>query len=272
MLAAAVIVFREVLEAALIIGIVLAATSGVANSRRWILAGIGAGLAGAGLLAASADAVSSALAGMGQEMFNAAVLLIAVTMLAWHNVWMASHGRDMARDMKAVGHAVSAGQRPLWVLAVVVGIAVLREGAETVLFLYGITASAEDGISSTALGGAIGVAAGMGVGGLLYAGLLAVPTRHLFGVTSWLITLLAAGMAAQAVAFLASAGLWDIASDPVWDSSWLLAENSVPGRLAHTLIGYVDRPSLSQLAAYGVTIAAIVALTHATKSRQNLGR
>lgn len=268
MLAAAVIVFREVLEAALIAGIVLAATRGVAGSRQWIAAGISAGIAGAALLAASADAVSSALAGMGQEVFNAAVLLVAVVMLAWHNVWMASHGRDMARDMKAVGHAVSTGSRPLWVLAVVVGVAVLREGAETVLFLFGVAASGGDGLADTILGGAAGLGAGIAVGGLLYAGLVAVPTRYLFGVTSWLITLLAAGMAAQAVAFLASAGLWDIASEPVWDSSWLLAENSLAGRLAHTLIGYVDRPSLSQLAVYGATIAAITGLTRLSAPRQ----
>ncbi|CAA7625607.1 High-affinity Fe2+/Pb2+ permease [Candidatus Terasakiella magnetica] len=261
MLAAAIIVFREVLEAALVIGIVLAATRTLQNSRRWISGGILAGLVGSALVALSADVLSEALSGMGQELFNAGVLLVAVVMLGWHTVWMSGHGREMAQEMKRLGHAVSAGSRPLSVLAVVVGVAVLREGAETVLFVFGVSASGEEGTVATALGCAVGFAAGAAMGGLLYAGLLAVPTRHLFSVTTWLVTLLAAGMAAQAVAFLAAAGVWDIASQPVWDSSWLLADSSLPGRVLHTLVGYVDRPSLSQLGAYGATILAITGLT-----------
>lgn len=267
MLAAAIIVFREVLEAALVTGIVLAATRGVAASRAWVGIGIASGLLGAALIAASADAIASALEGMGQEVFNAGVLLTAVVMLGWHNAWMARHGREMARDMKAVGRAVSAGDRPLWVLAVVVGLAVLREGAETVLFLFGVNASGGEGVMATAMGGLGGLAAGTAAGAMLYAGLSAVPTRHLFGVTSWLVTLLAAGMAAQAVAFLASAGLLDVASDPVWDTSWLLAEDSLVGRVLHTLVGYMDRPSLSQLAAYGATVAVILLLTRMAAPR-----
>ncbi|MGE5506362.1 MAG: FTR1 family iron permease [Actinomycetota bacterium] len=263
MLAAAVIVFREVLEAALVAGIMLAATRGVDRSRAWIAGGVAGGLLGALVLALSADALSQAVAGMGQELFNAAVLLVAVTMLAWHTVWMGRHGREMAAEMKAVGHAVSMGARPLSVLAVVVGVAVLREGAETVLFLFGITAAGSDGAMDTALGCALGLAAGVGVGALLYGGLLAIPTRHLFTVTTWLVTLLAAGMAAQAVNYLAAAGVLDVAADPLWDTSRLLAEDSIPGRLLHTLVGYVDRPSASQLAAYAATLVGITALSRA---------
>jgi high-affinity iron transporter len=262
MLASAVIVFREVLEAALIAGIMLAATRGVDRSRAWIAAGVAGGVAGALMLAASADALSQAAAGMGQELFNALILLVAVAMLAWHTVWMGRHGREIATEMKAVGHAVSMGTRPLSVLAVVVGVAVLREGAETVLFLFGITAAGDSGVD-TALGCGAGLVAGIGVGALLYAGLLAIPTRHLFAVTTWMVTLLAAGMAAQAVNYLAAAGILDFAADPLWDTSRLLSEDSIPGRLLHTLVGYVDRPSAAQLAAYAATLVGITALTRA---------
>jgi len=260
MIAAAVIVFREVLEAALIVGIVLAATKGVDSSRRWIVAGILGGLTGSAALAASADLLSQALAGMGQEMFNASILTAAVAMLGWHTIWMSSHGREMAAEMKTVGHAVSMGSRPLTILALVVGVAVLREGAETVLFVFGVSASGGEGAAATALGCALGLATGMAVGALLYAGLVAIPTRYLFTVTTWLVTLLAAGMAAQAVSYLAAAGLLDFATQPLWDTSALLAEDSIAGRLAHTLVGYVDRPSGSQLLAYAVTLAAITGL------------
>ena len=148
MLGALVIVFREVLEAGLIVGIVMAATRGVAGRGRWILIGIGAGVVGSAVVAAFAGVISEAFEGAGQELFNAGVLGAAVVMLMWHNAWMARHGREIADEMRRVGTAVSEGVKPLTALAIVVGLAVLREGSEVVLFLYGIMAS---GTSASAL-------------------------------------------------------------------------------------------------------------------------
>src|SRR5690242_10681816 len=140
MLGALVIVFREVLEAGLIVGIVMAATRGVAGRGRWIGIGIGGGVLGAAFVAFFAGAISQAFQGAGQELFNAAVLATAVVMLMWHNAWMARHGREIAAEMRNIGTAVSEGAKPLTALAIVVGVAVLREGSEVVLFLYGIMA------------------------------------------------------------------------------------------------------------------------------------
>src|SRR6516162_3764610 len=110
MLAAALIVFREVLEAGLIVGVVLAATEGVAGRGRWIAGGIGAGVLGAGLVALFAQQLSNAFAGSGQNAFNAAILIAAVLMLSWHVLWMSSHAREMVRDMKSLGAKVASGQ------------------------------------------------------------------------------------------------------------------------------------------------------------------
>src|SRR5215813_5804197 len=147
MLGALLIVFREVLEAGLIVGIVMAATRGVPERGRWVTIGIVAGVLGAGIVAMFASAISEAFQGSGQELFNATVLGIAVVMLMWHNAWMARHGREIANEMRQVGTAVSEGAKPLTALAIVVGLAVLREGSEVVLFLYGIMASGTDGMS-----------------------------------------------------------------------------------------------------------------------------
>ena len=266
MLASLIIVFREVLEAGLIIGIVLAATQGVAGRARWIALGIAGGVAGSCLVAASADVISAQFADTGQEMFNASVLLLAVLMLGWHNVWMAQHGKELAREMNAVGREVSSGSRSLGALALVIGLAVLREGAEVVLFLTGILASEEGGIATVALGGAGGMALGAVVSALLYAGLLQIPTRHLFGVTTWLITLLAAGMAAQSVTFLAQAGVVTVGGAILWDTSALLDETSMIGRTMHVLVGYTDRPTELQLIVYVTVVAAIALLTRWTRS------
>jgi high-affinity iron transporter len=134
MIAALIIVFREVIEAGLIVGIVLAVTAGVARRGRWVAAGVVVGVAGATLMAIFIDALSGALAGVGQEVFNATILALAVVMLAWHNIWMARHGRELAAQTKEIGEAVAAGSRSLAALAAVVGIAVLREGSEIALF------------------------------------------------------------------------------------------------------------------------------------------
>jgi len=260
MLSALLIVFREVIEAGLIVGIVLAATQGVPRRGQAVSGGVLAGVLGACVVAAFAGELAALFQGNGQELFNASILLLAVAMLTWHNVWMASHGREMARELKAAGHDVVTGKRTLAALGVVVGVAVLREGSEVVLFLYGI--AAQGGTTSAGLltGGALGLAAGAAVSALMYFGLLTIPAGRLFQVTSGLITLLAAGMAAQAVLFLQNGGYINVLGGTVWETSWLLRESSIPGRLLHTLIGYVEAPDGAQILAYIVTIATILLL------------
>jgi high-affinity iron transporter len=260
MLATLLIVFREVIEAGLIVGIVLAATKGVPHRGLWIGYGIVGGLAGACLVAVFASEIAALFEGTGQELFNAGILLLAVGMLTWHNVWMASHGRVMAQETHQVGAAVAAGEEPLAALSIVCGVAVLREGSEVVLFLYGIAASGGISAAGMITGGGLGVLAGAGTSALMYLGLLTIPTRHLFAVTSGLITLLAAGLAAQAIAFLQQAGYIEVLTGTVWDTSWLLSDGSVIGRLVHTLIGYTDRPNGAQLVAYLLTLAMVVLL------------
>jgi high-affinity iron transporter len=260
MLSALLIVFREVIEAGLIVGIVLAATQGVPRRGRAVSGGVLAGVLGACLVAAFAGQLAALFQGNGQELFNASILLLAVAMLTWHNVWMASHGREMARELKAAGHDVVTGKRTLAALGVVVGVAVLREGSEVVLFLYGIAAQGGTTNAGLLAGGALGLAAGAAVSALMYFGLLTIPAGRLFQVTSGLITLLAAGMAAQAVLFLQNGGYIEALNATIWDTSWLLREDSIPGRLLHTLIGYVEAPDGAQVLAYIVTIMVILAL------------
>ncbi len=259
MLGALIIVFREVIEAGLIVGIVMAATRGVVGRGRWINIGVTGGVLGAGIVAMFAGAISEAFQGAGQELFNASVLGVAVIMLMWHNAWMARHGREIADEMRRVGTEVSEGAKPLTALAIVVGLAVLREGSEVVLFLYGIMASGTSG-SALVVGGLLGIAAGVAFSALTYFGLLAIPNRHIFSVTSWLIALLAAGMAAQSVHFLNNAGLVLALDHTVWDTSWLLSEGSIVGRLFHALIGYTERPTQMQLLVYILTLIAMYLL------------
>jgi high-affinity iron transporter len=261
MLGALIIVFREVIEAGLIVGIVLAVTKGVAGSRLWISFGVAGGVAGAALVAAFAGALANALQGMGQELFNGAILAIAVVMLTWHNVWMASHGRQMASEMRQFGEQVRRGSRSLLALAIVVGVAVMREGSEIVLFLYGLAAAGGSDAMSLLAGSILGLIAGCAVSALTFYGLVTIPQRYLFRVTSLLITFLAAGLAAQSALFFQQAGLIDVMSMTAWDTSAILSDSSLFGRVLHTLVGYSDQPSVLQVVVYVATLAAIFTLS-----------
>jgi high-affinity iron transporter len=263
MLVSLIIVFREAMEAGLIVGIVLAATEGVPGRRRWIAGGIVAGVAGASLVAAFAAALSDAFEGAGQEVFTAAILCFAVVMLSWHILWMSHHARAMAAEFREVGQAVRLGQRSLAALAIVVAVAVMREGSEVVLFLYGIVAASHTAPLALGTGGAAGLAAACVTSWLLYRGLVIIPLHRLFQVTNGLIALLAAGMAGQAAAILHSVDLLPGWGEQLWNTSFILADDSLLGRSLHALVGYSARPSGIQLAAW---LATLLVLAVASRS------
>lgn len=258
MFASLLLVFREVLEAALVVGIVAAATRGVATRGRWIGGGIALGVAGATVLALCAGRLADALSGSGQEWFNAGVLLTAVAMLGWHVIWMSRHGRELAAQMQAVGREVTSGARPMTALMTVVAIAVLREGSEIVLFGYGLFASGSSG-AALLVGGALGLLAGVGLGVGIYRGLLKIPVKYFFNATNGLLVLLAAGMAGNAAGFLIQANALQRWTTPLWSTDWLLRDDSTVGRALHVLTGYTSQPTGMQLLFYAVTLVVLVA-------------
>ena len=257
MLGTAVIVFREVLEASIIIGILSASTRDVPKRNYWIFAGLMLGLMGSAIVAASTNVIAAFASGMGQELFNAIVLGIAVLMLAWHNIWMSSHGAELANNARGVASNIREGRSESSILLFVVGLAVLREGSETVLFLYGIVTSSDIGIDVMVFGALVGALAGVVVGYAIYSGLLRIPMRWFFMVTTALVLLLAAGMASTAAHFLIQADFIPALVSPLWNTSAVLSENSILGTLLQSLIGYDDRPSGMQVIFYISTLALI---------------
>ena len=251
------LVFREVLEAALVVGIVAAATRGVASRARWIASGIALGVAGALMVAMCAGWIADALSGSGQEWFNATVLLAAVAMIGWHVVWMSKHGRELAAQMQSVGRDVTSGARPMSALMAVVAIAVLREGSEVVLFGYGLLAGGSS-VPALMLGALLGLVAGAALGVAIYFGLLRIPARHFFGATNGMLVLLAAGMAATAAGFLVQADALHRWTTPLWSTDWLLRDDSTFGKALHALIGYTSQPSGMQLLFYLATLALLI--------------
>lgn len=259
MFAAALIVFRETLEAALLVGIVAAATSTVSGARRWIGAGIASGLAGAVMIAVTMGTIARAFDGVGQELLNAAILAGAVVMLGWHTLWMAQHGAEMAANARALGIRIGSGTAALSAALVAVALAVLREGAETVLFVFGMLSAADASAAGVVIGGVLGALGGVLLGALIYVGFRRVPVRVLFNVTGVLIVFFAASMAAQLARQLIQADLLPALVATLWDTSRWLPMESMPGTLLHALLGYEARPSAMQVLFYAAVLASLFA-------------
>ena len=269
MFASAVIVFRETLEAALFVGIVAAATRGLAGRTRWLSAGVAVGALGAIVLALTADRIAALADGIGQDLANVAILSLALAMLTWHCVWGQQQGREAAHDARRLGRSVRDGAQAPIALALAIALAVLREGAETVLFVAGLaTGEAASGASRLLLGSALGLAAGIAAGVLIYLGLSRVKPHRMFAVSNALILLLTAAIASQLARALTQAGLVEWATVPLWDSSAWLAMDSAPGALLHALVGYDARPSGLQLLFYGGMLALIVLASRRVQQRQ----
>lgn len=266
MLGVAIIVFRETLEAALFVGIIAAATRGLTGRSRYLVGGILAGALGALALAAGAEHISALADGIGQDLLNAAILSLALAMLVWHCVWASNQGAQTAAQARALGHSFGQQQRKPWALLVVVALSVLREGAETVLFVAGYSTGVDP--SGTVAGAIAGVVGGVAVGLLIYVGLTRVPVQRVFMVTNTLILLMAASIASQLARALSQAGVISAWGQSLWDTSnWLRVESPV-GMVAHALAGYDARPTGLQLAFYVMALVIIVSGARWVKKAQ----
>ncbi|HVX03758.1 MAG TPA: FTR1 family protein [Rhodanobacteraceae bacterium] len=258
MLGIALLVFREVLEAALIVTVVAAATRGVSRRSLFVGGGIALGVIGAIVVAVCMGFIEGSLGGIGQEVFQAVVLLTAVVMIGWHVTWMSSHGKEMVQQMQRVTDSVKAGSSSIAILLAVVALAVLREGSEVVLFLFGMAAGGAGKLGF--IGGVpLGLAGGVVVGFALYFGLLRIPIRYFFSATNWMLVVLASGLAASAAGFLIQANLLPAWGNQLWDTSWLLTNQSIVGQAVHVLTGYEARPAGMQLVFWLMTFVLLVA-------------
>ncbi len=254
---AALIVFREVFEIAIIVCVILAATKQVRHCVWWIMGGIAAGSAIVGILACFAHGLVGIATQLGQHTFHALVLFIAAGLIGWSVIWMQTHGREIAMQMRQLSQSVNNGQKPLYMLAVVVALAVIREGSEIVLFLYGIFSTGEATVIDLVMGSILGTAVGALTGVVMYLGLIRVPVKQLFSVSGWLLALLAAGMVAKGIGHLVKASLLPALINPLWNTSNILSQKSLVGRFLSIVIGYQDQPAGIQVLFYVVTLILI---------------
>jgi high-affinity iron transporter len=222
------------------------------------------------------EQISAWADGIGQDLVNIGILCLALTMLAWHCIWVSTHAGEMVREAKNLGARAQhshesehpSRRSSLWALSTAIALSVLREGAETVLFVAGIASGAAGDAMHVSASVSLGLLAGALLGGLIYLGLARVRTQHVFAVTNVLILALAGSLASQLAKALVQSGLIEQPSTPVWDTSSWLANESSFGTLLHALIGYDASPSSVQLMFYVGVVGLIGLATRLAKSRK----
>ena len=257
MLSALIIVFREILEMSLVISVLFAATNGVARRNQWIMLGILIGALGAITLAGATGILAYYLTDDAMKIFKIAILLIASCLIAYTVVWMQTQGKKINSELKQLGLDLQQGNKSMLALMTIVAIVVMREGSEIALFLYGIIASDGTTITSIIIGSLLGMIIGLTVGLCIYFGLLRMQIKNMFNYSSTLLTLIAAGMVAKAISKLISMQVFSGIIPHLWNTSWLIADKSVLGKLLSVLIGYQSAPSLLALLGYIFTLMAI---------------
>jgi len=257
-----IITLREAFEAALLLGIVYTYLDKVGGRRYYRYVTLGGAL---GLLASISAGVgvsflSGPLLDLGPDLVAAVVIFAAAALLTWHGWWMRQHARALKGELQQrVEEAQSAGR--LWALGTIAFAGVFREGAETVLFLWGLLAQATSAASwSTLAAGVAGVVSAAALGWAIFRGGKQISLQRFFTVTSVLILLLAAGLFSAGIGKLEGLGFLPQPST-LWDSSFLLSDSSVAGGFLGGLVGYRARPSALEVGAYvAYTLAASVFL------------
>jgi high-affinity iron transporter len=250
MLSSLLITLREGLEAALIIGIILAYLARTDHREAFQAVWLGTGLAIAASLIAGVTVYFSAgaLEGRGEELFEGAAMLTAAGVLTWMIFWMRKQAADIKRHLHAQIQSSLRSGSSLGLIGLAF-IAVAREGIETVLFLFAATRVAESAALS-ALGGLLGLAIAIGIGYSIYKGTSRLNLRVFFNVTGLLLILFAAGLLAHGIHEFQEAGIIPVLVEQVWDVSSLIPETSVLGRFLTAIFGYNANPSLLEVIAY----------------------
>jgi high-affinity iron transporter len=262
-----VITLREAFEASLLLGIVYSCLDriGARASFHWATLGAALGLAASVAMGLGVTVLSGPLVDLGPDVVGAAIMFLAVVLLTWHAWWMRQYARTIKGTVEEQINAAHTSRR-IWVVGLIAFTGVFREGAETVLFLWGLMVEATSAAGwGSVVGGLGGVAVAAMLGWAVFRGGQRVSLPRFFAGTTALILLLAAGLFSTGVGRLEGLGLLPM-TDPVWDTSWLLSDKSVVGSVLTGLIGYRARPSLFEVLGYWAYLVAAGTLLFGRRS------
>lgn len=250
----AIVIFRECLEIALLLGVIAAITKPIKNSRHFIIAGVLAGVVASSIFAFFVKSLTQVLDGFGDEIFDAGIILLTAVIISWTCVWMQGYNRKIRRNIDELSNKISSGNASKMMLVMVVATTIMREGVEILLYVYSISSAENISINDYGYGLFIGAMSGFLVGAIVYKGLIIFAGRYIFKISTILLILIAAGLASEGAGILTSAGVIELYADQLWDSSWVVSDMSIIGKLLNITIGYDSKPNGMQLIFYFSTI------------------
>jgi len=245
------VTLREAFEASLLLGLVYTYLDkiGARENFRWVTLGSALGLAASVAMGVAVGFLSGPLLDLGPDLIGAGVIFLAVVLLTWHAWWMQQHARGIRGDIQQRIDQARVTQR-LWIVGLIAFTGVFREGAETVLFLWGIMAQATSAAGwGSVAGGVAGIATAAALGWAIFYGGKNVSLPRFFAITTALILLLAAGLFSTGLGRLQGLGVLPM-TVTLWDTSAFLSDGSVAGSFLGGLVGYRARPSLLEVAGY----------------------
>jgi len=247
-----VVTLREAFEAALLLGIVYSYLDrvGARAQYHWVTLGGVLGLIASVAAGLALSFLSGPLLDLGPDLVAAAVIFFAVGLLTWHSWWMRQHARSISGDVQRRLDEARASQR-LWIVGLVAFTGVFREGAETVLFLWGLMSQTTISGWSGVTGGVLGIAMAAVLGWAIFRGGRRLSLSRFFAATTVLLLLVAAGLFSTGIGKLIGLGFIP-AGDALWDSSGLLDDQSVVGGFLSGLVGYRARPTAPEVIGYAV--------------------
>jgi high-affinity iron transporter len=247
MLDALIVILREALEASLIISVLLAASYFLRVSRQWMLWGLIAGLGGAAIVAYFLDLISGWFDGAGQELLNALLLAwVCLSLMTICHLVARYSASAMQRNPQTIRRLLCCA------LVGASGLAIVREGCEILIYMYGFAGSLETFIP-VLIGGGIGLGIGGSVGVLIYYFTIKLPRREMMLTVLVIMALIGAGMVLQAVQYLEQTGMLPMQA-PLWNASGWISEVSLTGQLLYALIGYEATPTPLQIIFYLLTL------------------
>ncbi len=266
----AVVIFRECLEIALLFGIILAATKPIHQSRTYIITGSLIGLVAAALSAFFAEAITQSFNELGDEVVDSGIILFTALMISWTVVWMQGYSGKIHHNLSELSENINAGTASKYSLIIMISTVVLREGVEIILFVYSISSASKISPSDAMMGFGLGCFMGLMVGSVIYMGLIKYAGKYIFQISSVMLTLIAAGLSSEAAGILTSSGIINIMSEQVWDTSWLIGDESIVGNLLNITFGYDARPNGMQITFYALSILITMTFSKIRGSHNNL--
>jgi high-affinity iron transporter len=265
-----IVTLREAFEAALVLGIIYSYLEkvGARDGVRYLTRGGLLGLLASVAMGIGVSYLSGPLLDIGPDLITLVVIFAAVGLLTWHAWWMQQHARLIKGQVQHRIDEARASNR-LWVVGLIAFTSVFREGAETVLFLWGIVSEEGAGWGSL-IGGIAGIVGAAALGWAVFRSGQRLSLQRFFSVTTVFIMLLAAGLLSRGIGRMQGMGLLPF-SEPVWNTSWLLSDGSVAGGFLSGLVGYRAQPTLPEVCAYGAYIVIVGLILFARRAPAAVG-